>query len=136
VRALLDRWLERDDDWALFNLPAKGGYGVMRTIGVCASLNLPELAMTRFAVGARRRPAPPEKAGAVLTDTTEQPHADAKGESVAWRLANVKPTSAVATVRKFRIFVFMVCVLRPLIWLPPACRRSGHRPARSANRQS
>jgi hypothetical protein len=99
------------------------GYGMMRTTG--ASLKLPELATNRLAVGARRRPAPPEVAGSLVTDTAEPPHADAEGESVTWTPLKTQPDSRDAIIRLLRVLVVMVWMLHALIWSPPACRRSG-----------
>jgi hypothetical protein len=71
----------------------------MRMTGLGASLKLPELATIRFAVGARRRPAPPLIAGLPVTDTAEPSHADADAESVARNWGNVQPASTDAIIR-------------------------------------
>ncbi len=83
-------------------------YGVMRTTGVRAGLKLPELATNRFAAGASRRPAPLSMAGWVVIDTGEQPHADAKEESVTARRPNVQPASAATISKQLKVFVVMV----------------------------
>jgi hypothetical protein len=71
----------------------------MRTTGVGVRLQVPEPAINRFAVGARRGPAPPGMMGSLVTDTAEQPHADANGESLTSSAATTAPASTAVIVR-------------------------------------
>ena len=71
----------------------------MRTIAAGASRMLPALATNRLAVGASRRPAAPEEAGSLVTDTGGQLHADTEEASFVWRPGKAQPASTDAIIR-------------------------------------